>query len=64
METEDEWPPRRRTLTLPPPARPTPLEPAGPPPARTARRTMIGAAVAALLTAGVLVVLPQTRPAV
>ncbi|MEV6551582.1 hypothetical protein AB0M57_23125 [Streptomyces sp. NPDC051597] len=61
METEDEWPPRRRTLTLPPPARPTPLEPAGPPPARTARRTMIGAAVAALLTAGVLVVLPQTR---
>ncbi|MFI1175045.1 tetratricopeptide repeat protein [Streptomyces melanogenes] len=58
METEHEWPPHRQTLTLPPPARPMPLEPAGPPPARTARRTMIGAAVAALLTAGVLVVLP------
>ncbi|WP_371652962.1 MULTISPECIES: tetratricopeptide repeat protein [unclassified Streptomyces] len=61
METEHEWPPHRQTLTLPPPSRPRPLEPAGPPPARTARRTMIGAAVAALLTAGVLVVLPQTR---
>ncbi|MEU4348756.1 hypothetical protein [Streptomyces sp. NPDC023838] len=61
METEHEWPPHRQTLTLPPPPRPTPLEPAGPPPARTARRTMIGAAVAVLLTAGVLVVLPQTR---
>ncbi|WP_344078493.1 tetratricopeptide repeat protein [Streptomyces crystallinus] len=61
METEHEWPPHRPTLTLPPPPRPTPLEPVGPPPARSARRTMIGAAVAALLTAGVLVVLPQTR---
>ncbi|MEU5435623.1 tetratricopeptide repeat protein [Streptomyces sp. NPDC020719] len=59
METEQEWPPSTRTLTLPPPPRPTPLEPAGPPPGRAARRTMIGAAVAALLTAGVLVVLPR-----